>query len=160
MRYFKAQPLENRPYIQWSLVAKDITELEAKGLDDDPLVVSEDVKPDFQYGVCPWKIVDGELVERTSGEMDTIEAEYNARAAMNTQRLQAITVETDSFVYDGRTFPMNQTARMLYAAVHHLGANAKVIDVLGVQYDLFAVNIPAFMTAYYTKLKALTQPPA
>lgn len=79
MIYFKAKELQDKPFIQWESVALSLKELQDLGLDDDPLIVSESDIPDFIFGVCPYKIVEGQLVERTAQEMNEFEIEYNTK---------------------------------------------------------------------------------
>lgn len=79
MIYFKAKELQNKPFIQWESVALSLKELQDLGLDDDPLIIAESDIPDFIFGVCPYKIVEGQLVERTTQEMDEFEIEYNTK---------------------------------------------------------------------------------
>ncbi|MCH4829436.1 MULTISPECIES: hypothetical protein [Flavobacterium] len=77
MMYFKAQELENKPFIQWESVAFSLKELQDLGLEGDPLVMTEKDIPNFMFGVCPLKIENGQLVERTFQEMKVFENEHN-----------------------------------------------------------------------------------
>lgn len=76
MVYFKAIELKEKPFIQWDSVAFSLQELQDLKLEDDPLVLAEDKIPTFQFGVCPLKIEDGQLVKRTLEEMDKYAKEY------------------------------------------------------------------------------------
>ncbi|AMA49001.1 hypothetical protein [Flavobacterium covae] len=86
MIYFKAKELEAKPFVQWESVALSLKELQTLGLEGDPLIMSEDSIPDFMFGVCPLKIVDGQLVERTDVEMDVFEKEFNSPSLESIQK--------------------------------------------------------------------------
>ena len=159
MKYFKAYPMAERPFMQWGLIAKSLAELETLGLDDDPLILAENLIPATEYGVCPLKIEGGELVERSTEEMDVFEVQFEMRNSLNNQAKKVRDLNVETFTYDDTDFPLNEAARIYYGAVNFLAANAKIMDATGAEYTLLAGNIPAFMTAYYTKLKTLTQPP-
>ena len=70
MRYFRAIAVENS--LQFDLVANTEAEWIVLGLEDDPLVVSEDRIPMYVNGISQMKIVEGELVERASTELELL----------------------------------------------------------------------------------------
>ncbi|AMO19404.1 hypothetical protein [Flavobacterium columnare] len=98
MMYFKAQELENKPFIQWESVAFSFKELKDLGLQGDPLIMSEDNIPNFMFGVCPLKIENGQLVERSSQELQVFEKEYN------TPSLASIEKEVEELILKIETY--------------------------------------------------------
>lgn len=142
MSRYIAVPIDTKPFIVWVS-----TNLPAEGL-----VVEQVNVPAPVYGVCPLKIVDGELVERTAPEMATFETEYNIEQAMkaNVQRLPSINAET--FLYDGKQFPMDEVSRLFYTAMEKVGGNQKIMTIDNQLYNLLDASIPAFMAAFYSRL--------
>ena len=152
MRYFKAIAQENKPFIIWSLFANSLVELQALGLEDDPLIVKETSIPDNVYDVCPLKIVDGELVDRTVPEMEDFEAEYDTAVIISGQANIVEVLKTQTFAFDGQTFPMHDSARLIYETYETLGGNRKIITSDGQEYDLLDEEIENFMIAYRNEL--------
>jgi tRNA-dihydrouridine synthase len=76
MRYFKASENENSSFIQWDLWANSEEELQAIGEENNPLIRTEEEIQKYITPICPIKIVDGKLVEKSSEEMKEIELEY------------------------------------------------------------------------------------
>ncbi|QYS86297.1 hypothetical protein JJC03_15430 [Flavobacterium oreochromis] len=110
MIYYKAQALEKKPFIQWESVALSLKELQASGLEGNPLVMAEDAIPDFMFGVCPLKIVDGQLVERDDIEMDVFENEFN------TPKLSTIQKEVGNLILE-------------IEALNNLGENVTLLEI-------------------------------
>lgn len=77
MRYFKATEIERKPFITWDLWAND--ENEFANLDNKVkrICIPENLIPLLVYGVCPYKIINGALVERTKEEMQRFSDEFN-----------------------------------------------------------------------------------
>jgi hypothetical protein len=76
MRYFKAHENKNSSFLQWDLWANNKEELQAMGEENNPLIRTEEEIQKYITPICPIKIVDGKLVERSSDEMKEIELEY------------------------------------------------------------------------------------
>ncbi|MCH4831215.1 hypothetical protein E5F92_000385 [Flavobacterium columnare] len=60
-------------------MAFSLKELQDLGLEGDPLVMTEKDIPNFMFGVCPLKIENGQLVERTFQEMKVFEMNITPR---------------------------------------------------------------------------------
>lgn len=86
MIYFKAQELDHKPFVQWNSVALSFKELQNLGLEGDSLIMAENDIPNFMFGVCPLKIIEGQLVARTDQEMDEFEAVFNTPLPENIQK--------------------------------------------------------------------------
>lgn len=152
MRYFKAITQDNKPFIIWSLFANSLAELQARGLDSDPSIVEESSIPANVYDVCPLKIEAGELVERTVPEMAVFEAEYDTAVIVGGQANIVEVLKTQTFAFDSQTFPMHESARLIYDLVEKLGSSRKIITADGLQYDLLDADIPLFMNNYRNEL--------
>lgn len=76
MRYFKAISITNKPYIIFSLWAKTLQQLQAMNMHNSGIIIAENVIPLNQYGICPLKIENGQLVDRTESEMAVAKREY------------------------------------------------------------------------------------
>lgn len=157
MTYYKAVELSEKPYMQWDSWANSYEEYVAFGLENNPLIIAESDLPEFKFGVCPMKIVDGELVNRAPEEMAAFEAEYIAASGFRSYGKKIVDVDKALFVYDGNSFPMHNVARLYYSCILRTSANYKVQHTTGI-YDLAPANISAFLDAYYSKMKILTQP--
>ena len=160
MRYFKAYEQTEKPLIVWSLAASTTQELETLGLDDDPLILAEDDLPEPIFGVCPLKIVAGELVARTIQEMDAFETEYNQETFLLSQSAKLDNINSGIFAYDTEEFPMDERSRIFYEAIAAKtpGGDIKLMTVNGTLYNLLNANIDAFLAAYYSELINLSQP--
>ncbi len=160
MRYFKAREIATLPKIVFDLVASSLEELEQKGLDTDPLVVTEeqlvnDGDPNFisyEYGICHLDIVNGEFAERDSGEIATAQAA--ATAGINTHKTAQITaaLSNTSFSYDGHEFPLTPGARAIYDAVIATEPVSFKLYTLTGDYTLLQANIGAFKAAMNSKI--------
>jgi hypothetical protein len=157
MKYYKAIETATGSLLQWQLVARSIEELEAKNLENDPLVRSLNDIPALQFGVFPIKIEGGELVNRTAPEMAAIESAFEIRIALDAQRTKIDNLETSAFFYDGESFPMDGASRLFYAALERANTNQKLMTTSNEVYNLTSGNIAAFMTAYYNELLLLTK---
>lgn len=150
---FKAIEVEIKPFIVWLETTEPL----------GSLVVPESEVPATQFGVCPLKIVDGELYERTAEEMEDFETEWLSSQKINEQyaiidRLKNTAVAF--FTYGGKNFPMNDSARAYYLAIEKTTAKESydVLTVDGSTAELISANKAAFLEAYYEKLIELTQP--
>lgn len=160
MRYFKAVEIEQKPFIFWNGVANDIAELAELELFEDPLILPEDSIPKLIYGVCPLKIVDGELVERTSAEMSAFKLEYNKQLFLQDQYNKLDQIESGHFTYDSFDFPMDKRSRIFYEAFDRARGkgNINCMTVDGELYELDPAEIDAFLDQYFQRLKELSQP--
>jgi hypothetical protein len=160
MRYFKANEIENKPYIYWNGMATSLEELTDLGLGDDPLVLPENEIPTNIYGVCPLKIVGGELVNRTPLEMSDFEAEYETKENLKNQLNLINGIDTGTFDFDFGVFPMDERSRILYDALKNTPtiSDTLIMNYEGKPYTLTNANKAAFLTAYYSKLLELSTP--
>lgn len=163
MRFFKAIAVDVKPLIHWTCVAKNATELDMLGLSDDPLVLPEDQVPAYIYNVCPLKIVEGELVNRTPMEMSLYESEFLEKQKINNQSQISSKLENSSdafFTFLTKDFPMNQTARLHYLAIQNTTGKTEynVMTTNGMTVEITAANKADFLEAYHEKLLQLTQP--
>lgn len=160
MRFFKAIEVATKPLIMWQLAASNIEQYFALGLDTDNLVVAEYLVPDFIFGVCPLKVVAGDLVDRTVPEMETFEAEYEVQTLISESKNKVSDLTTETFTFDGNDFFMDETSRLFYQAIDKVRGNQKVLTTLGATYTLLdaSTNIDDFLAAYYSKLRLVTKP--
>lgn len=160
MIFYKAFATEEKPLITWNTWAHSIDELIDLGADDDPLILPAELVPDFVYGVCPLKIVAGELVERTEGEMLGFQTEYETYRKLKDNTLLVDLLKTETFTYDSLEFPMDEASRLFYSAFERTRGNQKLMTATGVLYDLYdtATNLDDFLAAFYSKLKLTMQP--
>lgn len=160
MSYYKAREINVKPFIVWDYVAKDLEEIIELDLFEDPLVVIRTFIPPQEFGVYNLKIVDGELVERSAGELEAFEAEYNLKNKLSAQAATVKVVDSSFFVYDSKNFPMDAGSRLFYSAIEKLGGNQKLMTTTGELYNLLdsGSNYTNFFNAYYSKLRILTQP--
>lgn len=108
MRKFLAKELDTKPFLYWVLVPSTTT---------GPLVVNEADIPENQFGVSPWKIVDGELVNRSTEEMEAFEAEYIIQQASIAQKQLINVLEGQTFTFEGKDYPVNLVAIARYRAI-------------------------------------------
>jgi hypothetical protein len=149
MRYFKAQELAFKPLIAW--YSGTFTE-------GDPLVLPEDEIPANVYGVCPLKIVGGELVARTAPEMTAFEEEYDLETALRTQERKIDDINTATFTWALSEYPMYESARLRYLAMKELNPVSMNVQAVDRVVLIVAADYPAFLAAYYTQLLTLTTP--
>lgn len=161
MRYLKATEIAFKPFIFWNGVANSIEELTDLGLEDDPLVLPEKEIPTNIYGVCPLKIVAGELVDRTSGEMSVFATEYETQENLTEQLSLLQGINTGTFNFDFQTFPMDERSRLLYDALKNTASaipDTMIMNYEAKPYELINDNKEAFLEAYYAKLLELSTP--
>lgn len=161
MRYLKATEIAFKPFIFWNGVANSIEELTDLGLEDDPLVLPEKEIPTNIYGVCPLKIVAGQLVDRTSGEMSVFATEYETQENLTEQLSLLQGINTGTFNFDFQTFPMDERSRLLYDALKNTASaipDTMIMNNEAKPYELINDNKEAFLEAYYAKLLELSTP--
>lgn len=160
MKYYKAYETNERPFTLFDLVAESLEDLQAFGLEGDPLVVTEDQlfddqDPDyisFEFGICHKRIFNGEIEDRPSGEITAQEANLNKSVAVTQTRKIGDSLDVRNFTYAGREFPLTAAARDVYKAVFDSPpADATLITTTG-SYVLPSGDIAAFKTAYNTKI--------
>lgn len=149
MRKFKAQESARKPFINFYTI-KDAAE-------DDPLVILESELPELAFGVYPYHIVDGELVNWTLLELEAFEAEFLAEEVVITNRSKVDVLESETFIYDGKEFPMDASSRLYYAAIDNQRANANIRAIDGISYTLITANIDAFLNEYFKIVLSITQ---
>jgi hypothetical protein len=154
--YYKANELTEKPFIFWEMVAADDIQLENLGFKNDPLVVPEGEIPTLQYGVYPWKISGGELVDRTPSEMSNYQLQYQNENPVRLQANKIAKINSASFEYNAVNFPMNEVARLHYSVVERLPQNHKVLSYTGI-YSLLEEDRASFISAYYFELEKLIQ---
>jgi hypothetical protein len=158
MKYFKAFAIAEKPLINWMEWAKDITELTEMGEFENPLIVAENVIPAQIYGVCPWKIVSGELVELTAPEMEAFEEEFLLAEKISEFQAKTNDVNAGSFLYSGKYFPMHEASRLFYYAIKEQLGDHTVMTVDGEEFSLVEANIDAFYFEYTKQLLNYTKP--
>ena len=160
MRYFKAVEIEQKPFIFWNGVANDIAELAELELFEDPLILPEDSIPKLIYGVCPLKIVAGELVARTTIEMNEYQSQWEVSQFLLEQSALQTAINNGTFTYDSLTFPMDERSRVFYQAFDRARGigDVKCMTTDGALYTLSNANIDAFLDEYFLQLRALSQP--
>jgi hypothetical protein len=151
MNFVKAQQLLVKPFIAWYSI-KNFA-------DGDPLVIPESGRPENIFGVCPWKIVEGELVDRTTGEMEAFELEYLSELALRTDERKIDNVRNLNFNYEGKYYPMNETARLYYHAIQNYttGTHVNVRSLTGVE-SIAVADISAFLEDYYKTIAGTLEP--
>lgn len=160
MIYYKAYEISTKPFIQWHSVAFSLQELTNLGLDDDPLVLPEDEVPLTEFGVYPIKIESGELVTRSTTEMDAFRDEWNIVIEKNNFSKKLENVNAETFTFDGHDFMMDDVSRLFYHAIDKVRGNQKILTAAGATYTLTdsATNIDDFLAAYYSKLHLTIKP--
>lgn len=146
---FIAQEILAKPLLAWQSTNEPTS---------NPLVKAQEDIPATAYGVYPLKIVAGALVDRTLEEMNVFKDENDYAIAVSEQREKIDIVENSTFIYLTKEYPMNEVARLHYAAMQSLGVDTDVMNTTGLTDEILAADIPAFMTAYFTQLKTITQP--
>lgn len=157
MIYFKALELDNKPFVQWNSVAHSLKELQDLGMENDPLVLPENEVPAFEFGVCPLKVFEGQLVSRRQEEMDMFEQEFLQNQKLKEQGNSINAINEGTFEYNTEVFPLNETARLRYSLIKALNPKSlTVITSKGKSYILDTSEFDAFLTAYYSELLILT----
>lgn len=158
-RYFQAIAKPEKPFVVWMSVG-DFTDDEFAASDyaTDPLVVKESEVAPYNFGVSTVKIVSGELVALSPAELAVYETQFNLLNKLKANKNSIDVLDTASFDYDGKSFPMDAGSRLFYDALEKLTGDKKMMTMEGLLYNLIDANRTAFMTAYYTRLLTLTQP--
>lgn len=157
MRYFLAVESNTKPFILWASVANSLKEYEERGFDENPLVIPESELPEPVYGVCPLKIVSGQLVERTPSEMATFNTEWNIAQGLKEESTRINTVNSSFFTYDGNNFPMDEVSRLFYMTIPQVSGDKKIRTMANTAYALVDANRAAFFAAYIEKLLLVTK---
>lgn len=163
MNYYKAREQDEIPKLVFDLVATSEEELEALGLDADPLVVTEDqlindTDPNyisFDFGICHLRIHNGELEPRPGGEIDAAEDALEAVGNSISARLVGDELDSETFVYDDHTFPLHAAARTIYQAIIAKATGNYYLYAMEGKYALLTANISAFAAAMNDKIIAI-----
>lgn len=159
--YFNAIALSGKPFISWMSVGSFTSEeFAASEYAGDPLVITEDKipLPYNVFGVCPLKIDAGVLVNRTPAEMAVFETEYNIYLGVKSEPARLGDINNETFNYDRQSFPMDEVARLFYTAFEKVGTGDQKIRTMANElYTLALLDIPNFMTAYYTRLLTVSK---
>lgn len=144
----KAVPIEQPPLILWQE-----TSLKVGGV-----VIERANKPANVHGVCPLEIVEGQLQERSQKEMDEWKARYDAIRAAEAMNLRLVDLETQTFEYDERQFPMTHAAQTYYRAIETVSKSHQIVAADGTMYTLAAANIGRFIEAFNLKIISNLEP--
>jgi hypothetical protein len=157
--YFSAIALVEKPFVTFNSIGYFTpAEFAASPYSSDPLVIKESDVPDYAFGVCTAKIVAGELVNRTAGEMAVFETEYNIIIGVKSEAARIDSINASSFTYDGKDFPMDAVSRIFYDTLAVvIPAVSKIRTMTNEAYTLADVDVPAFITAYRTKLLLISK---
>lgn len=156
--YYKAILLENIPFINWALWADSLEKLEKMELTDDPLIRDKGDIPENVYGVCPLKIVDGLLIERTAAEMNEFRVGYERKIILNGSASKLKDINSGVFSYDGNIYPMFEAARIRYMAVA-MDTTSSDTEFMTIKGEIITIHesfLPAFFNAYYKNLQSIT----
>lgn len=158
MKYYLAVEIEEKPYIQWHLWANSIEELAEMEEFENPLIVAASARPEYIFGVCPLKIVAGELVERTVPEMETFEVEFSQKETIDDNKGKLKDINNGSFGFSGNSYPMHESARLRYMAIalDSSATDTAFMNVDGVGILIAEANLPGFLTAYHKQIQAYT----
>lgn len=123
------------------------------------LVVQENEVPETQFGVCPLKIVDGELLDRTSEEMEVFELEFLQSSSLLTDKYKIKLLDGITFSYGGKTYPMHETARLYYHTIdkYRFGTHKNVRSLTGVE-SISVDDIDDFLQEYYKVVEGTLMP--
>ncbi len=160
MKYYLAYETDNRPFLFFDLVADSLEELEALGLDADPLVVTEDqltnpADPNYisyNYGICHNRIFGGAIVDRLVGEITVQQAILSKNTEIIRTKEVQKGLELATFSFDGKLFPLGSGATEVYNAIFSTASANRVIVSTTGNYTLTIANIDAFKAAYYAKV--------
>jgi hypothetical protein len=151
MKYYKAKEIGTIPFIIWNEVAANIKELEALNLDNDPLVRRFDLIPANLYGVCPLKIDNGQLVDRSIEEMANYENQYQIKTALQRAQSKINVLRVESFRFGDYDFPLDDASRELYNAIAVVKGEIAVMSIIGEKIDITAGQIDDFVLAFNNK---------
>lgn len=159
MKYFLGIQIFTYPWVRWTKVGDFATteDFEASEWFGNPLVKAKaDIVQTF--GTYTFHIVDGVFVDRTEEELTDLEADYNVKNVMSTNRARIETLRESTFTYDSKQFPMDEASRLFYSTFTEIPGDKKVIPVNETEfYSLLEANIPSFLGKYYEKLKIVTE---
>ena len=157
MKFYKADPIAEKPFIRWNEVAKNIDELIALGLENDPLILPYELVPSYQFAVCPLKIEAGELVPYTLIEMNAFEASFDVRQSIIAEADKIKDINKGTFLHAGNLYPMHEVARLRYmACALDAPANQNFMDVTGVVRTILEADLPTFLNKYYKEIQLIT----
>lgn len=152
MRYFKAIEIPSKPFIQWDCYANSDEEYKALKLNQDRTVVQELNIPENVNGVCPWKIVGGDLVARDGTEMLPYEDEHINDIKNADFSSKVIEINKQAFEFLGHQFHMHESARLLYDTIAANKLDKVEIKTKDSSFVLQAQDVDRFMVAYRTSL--------
>lgn len=162
MNYYKGYETNTRPFVLFELVAESFEELKALGLDNDPLVVTENqlmyaADPNFisyQFGICHKRIFNGILEDRPPAEISARQISLSKSLEIQKTKKVSSVFEQNTFSFDGKEFPMTNAARSIYTAViDSKPATRKLITTTG-SYILNQAQLEDFKEAYYNAVFA------
>lgn len=157
MKFYKAFESETKPFIRWMGWAKNIDELILMGEADNPLILPAELLPDYIYSVCPYKIVDGELVNRTEAEMAVFEAEFEERTSFITEANKINDINKATFNHAGNFYPMHEAARLRYFAIAgDAPGNQNFMTVTGAVITILEADLPTFLNKFYKEIQLIT----
>lgn len=143
---FKAIETENKPYISW------ISTNEPLG----SLVIDEAELPRRVFGVYPYRIVEGELVDWSPEEMTIFEEEWNLKQIISNQKAKLSGLNEGTFEFDSHEFPTNEVARWHYLFIERNKARSHNVVSLTGNYNLAPEDIDAFLAAFWNCIESLT----
>lgn len=152
MRYFKAIEIPQKPFIQWDCYANSFEEFKLLKLDNDHTIMQEDHIPANVNGVCPLKIVNGELVNRDAAETIPYEGEHINKIKNGTFKGQINVLNTKTFEYQGEQFFLHDSARLLYETIDRAKLDKIEVKTADSTYFLSVNEMPDFMDSYQTAL--------
>lgn len=159
MNYYKAYEIAEMPYIIWNGIGNFVTPEAFADSDygDDPLVKAE-VDIVLEFGVYAERIVAGELVPWNATEINNFRDAYNIKRGVAGEALRIGSINSNSFTYDSKEFPMDEVSRLFYTSIEKVSpSSSKIRTMENTAYDLDAADIAAFMAAYYAKLLLITK---
>ena len=158
MNYYKARQQATLPLVVFDLVATSLAQLQALGLDADPLVVDEDNLPLTTGSICHKKIFNGMLIDRDAAEINQAIANANEAKTIAQNEAKTEAIKVQEFTYNGNTFPMDETSQKRYEAVFSLpDADTDFQTKTGVV-TVATADIAGMKTAYYQALRTATNP--
>jgi len=157
MIYFKAKEQDSLPKLTWELVANSFEELQYLGLENDPLVVSEDrlLNPtdpgyiSYEYGICHVRVQDNALVPTLAADITAAQQAMEKADSVVKTRDTASKFKDRTFDFAGRKFPLNDGAIPVYQAIIDRQPPSKTIISLEGEYTLIQADIAAFKNAFY-----------
>ncbi|QAA81427.1 hypothetical protein EI546_06640 [Aequorivita sp. H23M31] len=160
MKYYIAYETDYRPFVLFNLVADSLEDLQELGLENSPLVVTEDQLTDpadpgyisYQYGICHQRVFNGNLEARPASEITKQQADLAKALEYQKTRRVGNVLDEGTFVFDGKEFPLTPAARAVYAAVIEATPPSTSLITTTGTYALADTKIDAFKAAYYAAL--------